>query len=106
MSWILPASNVTATVMSPCLPTPVPSAVTGAAIEAAAKPAAKTMATADMIMVDFIAFSPQKQERRRVSLRPKEKAFGAGRRTGGRSHSPYECVLSFIGGGPAAGLSF
>ena len=33
-----------------------------------------------------------------VPLRPKEKAFGAGRRTGGRFHSPYMCVLLFIGG--------
>ena len=37
MSWILPLSNVTATVTSPCLPMPVPSVVIGAAESVAAK---------------------------------------------------------------------
>ena len=52
--WILPLSNVTATWISPCLPTPTPCVVTGAAKAAAA---AKAKAAAKIDWVNFITIS-------------------------------------------------
>ena len=63
MDWMRLLSNVTATVMSPCLPTPVPSVVTGAATEASAvKPkAADTTAAANDFLYCMSDFLSQEQ---------------------------------------------